>query len=91
MDSWLLVAGGSGARLAKEIAGLERRLKKLRDQAEIFRARLYLHETRGVPLEDWIPVKAREVEAEIREVESRLERTRSELEERFRRALSAAS
>ncbi len=91
VDSWLLVAGGSGARLAKEIARLERRLKKLRDQAEIFKARLYLHETRGVPLEDWIPVKAKEVEAEIREVESRLERARSELEERFRRALSAAS
>ncbi len=91
VDAWLRVVDGEGAELAREAARLQRRLKKLRDQAEIFRARFHLHETRGVPLEDWIPQKAEEVEAEIREVERRLEEVRAELVERFRRALSSAS
>ena len=91
VDAWLRVVDGEGAELAREAARLQKRLKKLRDQAEIFRARFHLHETRGVPLEDWIPQRAEEVEAEIREVERRLEEVRAELAERFRRALSSAS
>ena len=89
VEAWLRACFGREAGIAREIYKLQKKLRKLRDQAEIFRARFYLYETRGVPLDDWIPKKAREVEREIRETEKRIEELRAELAEGFKALLSS--
>ena len=43
----------------------------------------------GVPLDDWIPKKAREVEREFQETEKRIKELRAELAEGFKALLSS--